>query len=81
MKLYRAPPSNSAVMKEAMKLAKNKGKLITFSNLSNYNEKYDPKCSLLKVYSDGLNLKISIKNGLCNSSEPHLYLTLHRCDI
>jgi hypothetical protein len=35
MKLYRAPPSNSAVMKEAMKLAKNKGKLITFSNLSN----------------------------------------------
>jgi hypothetical protein len=30
-------------MKEAMKLAKNKGKLVTFSNLSNYNEKYDPK--------------------------------------
>ena len=43
MNLYRAPPSNTAVMKEAMKLAKNKGKLVTFSNLSNYNEKYDPK--------------------------------------
>jgi hypothetical protein len=55
MNLYRAPPSNTAVMKEAMKLAKNKGKLITFSNLSNYNEKYDPKG--LKVYSDGMNLK------------------------
>jgi hypothetical protein len=40
MNFYRAPPSNTAVMKEAMKLAKNKGKLITFSLLSNYNEKY-----------------------------------------
>ncbi len=55
MNFYRAPPSNTAVMKEAMKLAKNKGKLITFSNLSNYNEKYDPK--VLKAYSDGLQFK------------------------